>query len=232
MAVEIQPTDFRAIEEVNKIESAHPARAALHNEEFELTARAVAAIASSEPVEADCHHDFHAAHFSGRRPLSVIDLIVIHVTEGGTAQSVASYFTKQTSGGSTQLVVDDCACFRCLADTEIPWGAPGANYNGFHIEQCGWSRWLKAMWSGTHRKTLMRAAYKTAYHCRKYGISPRFLFAANLKAGMRNGITTHAECSKAFGGDHHDPGTGWPRVLFMAMVKGYYLTLRRVKKVA
>jgi hypothetical protein len=37
-----------------------------------------------------------------------------------------------------------------------------------------------------------------------YRIPTRNVAAKQLRAG-RPGITTHAECSKAFGGDHSDP---------------------------
>lgn len=225
----IFPEDVAEIAEADKKESQHPSLAELVQHERKLSASFAAP--SADPIAADCHTGFHAFHNSGLRPLSVINLVVMHATQGGTSRSVASYFTTPASGGSATLVVDDYSCYRCLLDTEIPWGAPGANYNGFHIEQCGYASWTSTIWSKTHRRTLMRAAYKAAYHCKKYGLKPRFLTAANLKAGMRNGITTHAECTKAFGGDHTDPGTGWPRLLFMTMVKGYYAVLK-VRKVA
>ena len=209
------------IAEVDKKEAAHPDLATLLDIERSLTG-AIPFTAYSE----NCNTTFPAYHSSGVRPLTVIDLIVIHATQGGTARSNASYFSRPTSGGSTQLVVDDYICYRCLRDDQIAWGAPGANYTGFHIEQCGYSSWLKSMWSTTHRRTLLRAAYKTALHCKRYGIKVRFLTAANLKAGMRDGITTHAECSIAFGGDHTDPGTGWPRLLFMTLVRSAYAAIQ------
>lgn len=221
----INPSDLAAIEAVNKIEAEHAPLHALLNAEFQLTKDAAAGYVN-EPVSANCHTEFHAVHTSGKRPLKVIDLIVIHDTEGGTARGAASYFTTPQSGGSTQLVVDDNTCYRCLDDDQIPWGAPGANYNGFHIEQAGYVSWTSAIWKTAHRKTIMRAAYKTAFHCKRYGISTRFLTAANLKAGMRNGITTHAECSKAFGGTHTDPGKNWPRLLFMILVRTYAATIK------
>jgi hypothetical protein len=218
--------DTEKIREADSHELDHPELTELLEIERTLAAAIVA-----EPISADCHAQYHAYHKSGRRPLSAINLIVMHATQGGTARSVAVYFRNPKSGGSATLVVDDYSCYRCLADNEIPWGAPGANYNGFHIEQCGYASWTAVLWSKTHRRTLMRAAYKAAYHAKKYGLKPRFLTAANLKAGMRNGITTHAECTKAFGGSHTDPGKGWPRLLFMTMVRGYYAVLK-VKKVA
>ena len=192
--------------------------------------RTILAVRRDTPIAANCNTAYHAIHDSGTRPLDQIWNIVIHATEGGTSQSVASYFTMPSAGGSTQLVTDDYECYRCLRDDEIPWGAPGMNYHGFHIEQCGYAAWLSTMWSSTHRKTLMRTAYKTALHCKKYDIPITFCFAADLKAG-KQGITTHAECTKAFGGDHTDPGAGWPRALFMGMVRSYAIAMK-VKIVA
>lgn len=223
----ITEDDQRAIDLANEKECAHPPPHVLVEHERQFASAALV----SRPISADCNFQYHAYHKSGTRPLTVIDLVVIHSSEGGTSRSVASYFKSPASGGSTQLAVDDYDCYRCLRDDEIPWGAPGANYNGFHIEQCGYAKWATSIWSKTHRRTLMRAAYKAAFHCKKYGIKPRFLVAATLRQGIRDGITTHAECSKAFGGDHVDPGTGWPRLLFMTLVRGYYASLK-VRKIA
>lgn len=180
----------------------------------------------ADKTSADCHTQFRAVHHSGTRPLSDIKLIVLHSTEGGTAAGVAHYFTQESSGGSAHLVVDDVACFRTLNNEDVPWGAPGANTDGFHIEQCGYAAWTNAEWT-VHKATLLRAAYKTAYHCHLFKIPPVFITAAGLKAGKK-GITTHAEVSKAFpnnAGNHHDPGTGWPRSYFMTAVRRYYKQL-------
>lgn len=173
-----------------------------------------------DPIKAVCHRDHYPAYRqSGSREEHEIKWIVLHSTEGGTADSVARYFQSSNAGGSTHLVVDDRECQRCLPNTTVSWGAKGANRYGFHIEQCGYARWTRAEWL-EHRPTLERAAYKTALHCKKFGIPPVFRTQAGLKRGYR-GITTHVECSRAFGGSHWDPGTGWPRTLFMAMVKAY-----------
>lgn len=178
-----------------------------------------------DPIKSPCHKDYYpAAHVSGQRPESAIKWVVLHSTEGGTADIIARYFHGSSSGGSTHLVVDDVKCQRCLPNTAICWGAPGANYAGFHIEQCGFAKWSLSTWKH-HINTLRRAAYKTALHCKKFDIPARFVWAADLRAG-KAGITTHAECSKAFGGTHWDPGPGWPRLLFMGLVKGYLLTMK------
>lgn len=175
----------------------------------------------SDPIKAPCRKDhFPASKSSGNRPLNAIRWVVLHSTEGGSADSVARYFQSSHAGGSTHLVVDDEECQRCLPNSAIPWGAAGANTHGFHIEQCGFAKWSAVLWK-SHLKTLQRAAYKTAFHCDKFNIPLVFVKAADLKAN-KPGITTHHECSKAFGGSGHwDPGFGWPRSLFMFLVRKY-----------
>jgi hypothetical protein len=174
----------------------------------------------ADPIKAACHKDHYpASKTSGSRPLSAIKFIVLHSTEGGTAKSIARFFQGSTAGGSTHLVVDDNECQRCLPNSARCWGAPGANYQGFHIEQCGYARWDVDEWM-KHEKMLRRAAFKTALHLDKFGLPAVFLTANDLKAGKK-GVTDHDECSKAFGGDHWDPGSGWPRALFMSYVRSY-----------
>ena len=179
------------------------------------------------PIGAECRRDSYPAYrTSGRRPLAAVTWIVLHSTEGGTAASVARYFQSSSARGSAHLVVDDYECQRCLPNSAVPWAAPGANYAGFHIEQCGFAQWSSEEWK-SHRATLERAAYKTAAHCDLFGIPPVFRKAADLKA-RRPGITTHVECSEAFGGTHWDPGPGWPRSLFMTLVRRYLKEIRQL----
>ena len=168
-----------------------------------------------------CNTRYHADKSSGTRSLAAVRWIVMHDTEGGTAEQIARYFSSSNAQGSAHLVIDDTSCFRCLENDEIPWGAPGANTNGFHIEQCGYAKWTSIIWSSKHRATLERAAYKAALHCKKFGIPPYFVESPELKAGKK-GVTTHAECTKAFGGSHTDPGAGWPRWWFMRRVRYHY----------
>lgn len=174
-------------------------------------------------LQAKCRRDYKAVHTSGDRSVSVIRWIVLHDEESPSAEGAAKWFTQSAAGGSAHLCVDDKECFRTLANTKIAWGAPGANTYGFHIEQAGYARWSAVVWR-KHLTTLRRAAYKTAIHCKAFNIPVRFVTAKDLDLG-RKGITTHAECSKAFGGDHTDPGPGWPRWLFMRLVKSYYAQL-------
>src|SRR5438270_4165012 len=175
-----------------------------------------------------CSREFlPAAHTSGERLNSDVYWIVLHDEEAPTARSAAEYFRSIQSGGSAHLCVDDKECYRCLANAQIPWGAAsciGANTHGFHIEQAGYAKWSAVVWR-KHYRTLDRAAYKTAVHCKVFAIPVQFVSAAELPG--KRGITTHAEITKAskrlepahaWWYTHLDPGVLWPRRRFMRRV--------------
>lgn len=213
----IQPGDHISIEAVDARENQHPSKEvleALHD----------GADVVDQPITSSCARRYTAKRTSGRRPLSEIKWVVMHSTEGPSAQSAAAWFANPDSQGSAHLSLDDSECYRCLSDDQIPWGAHGANYHGFHIEQAGFARWLTLVWSSTHRRMLDRAAYKTALHCKKFNIRPYFVTSAGLREG-KSGVTTHKQCSDAFGGTHWDPGAGWPRFIFMAAVRRHFKKL-------
>jgi hypothetical protein len=217
----IQPHEIDKIAEVDKIEGEHASLATL----AEIHSSLAAITEYRDPIPHNCRKDFHARKSSGTRPLSEIHYVVMHCTQGFTARAAASWFQNTNSQGSAHSCVDDNTCFATLDDDEIPWGAPGANYHGYHIEQAGYISFSQAVWSKTHRNTIKRAAYRAAVRCHRYNIPRQFCDAAALKAGKK-GITTHAECTKAFGGDHTDPGPNWPRGVFMFYLRYYY---RRIK---
>ena len=161
-----------------------------------------------------------AAHDSGPRRAVDVRHVVLHSTEGGTAASVAAFFAGSAQA-STQLVVDDRECYRCLPDLVIPWGAPGINRSGLHVEHCGFARWPAREWH-EHEAMLDRSAAKVARWTWQYGIPVRFVEAAALRAG-RTGITTHAQASIAFppNDGHTDPGDGFPIAHYLLRVQRY-----------
>jgi len=170
-----------------------------------------------------CNPSFRAKHDSGPRPASAIRHVVIHSTEGGTAHSVAAFF-HTTAQASTQLVVDDEDCYRCLPDLVIPWGAPGVNESGLHTEHCGYAHWTREKWL-THMPMLERSARHTAAWCRQYAIPRRWVGPWGLKL-KRKGLTTHADASRAFTpGGHTDPGPGFPRDVYLGLVNIAYQRL-------
>jgi N-acetylmuramoyl-L-alanine amidase len=179
-----------------------------------------------------------AFHESGTRSISLLRWVVLHDEEAPTARGAAQWFRSHDSRGSAHLCVDDLECYRSLPDTRIPWGAAstiGANTRGLHIEQAGFARWGVALWWGKHRRTLDRAAAKTAGYCHRYKIPAVFVDANGLLAGRR-GITTHAEVSKAsrrqdpahaWRYTHTDPGPFWPRRRFLKLVRAHLATIER-----
>lgn len=151
-------------------------------------------------IEADCN--------SGRRK-SAPTLIVLHSTEGPTAQSAVNTFVQPGAGGSTHVVVGEDGIFQGLDDEMVACGAPGANEQGLHIELAGYASWTQAQWL-SRQKTLACAARIVGAWSSRYGIPLRFVDAEGLKAGQ-SGVTTHAEVSKAFRKtDHWDPGPNFP----------------------
>lgn len=149
---------------------------------------------------------------------------MIHSTEGGTAKSVAAYFATSAQA-STQIVVDDRECYRCVPDLVVPWGAPGVNTSGLHVEHCGFARWTRDEWLD-HLPTLERSAAKVARWCWTFAIPRRYLDVAELRAG-KAGIVTHATASAAFppNAGHSDPGPGFPRDVHLALVRRFYREL-------
>jgi hypothetical protein len=210
----ILPHEISKIAKVDAIEAIHPPRATL------LSIHAELALLPADAISRNCRKDYHARHSSGTRPLDQIWWVVMHDTEGPSAQSAAVWFENPASQGSSNSVVDNRVCYATLDDDEIPWGAPGANYHGYHIEQAGYARWTNVIWSKTHRETVKRAAYRAAVRCQRYDLPIRFCTAEMLRA-KKKGITTHAECTKAFGGNHTDPGFGYPMNLLLYYTRKY-----------
>lgn len=170
-----------------------------------------------------CSGRYTAVHDSGIRSRSDIRYIVLHTTESpaDSAPVVARYFTKESSGGSAHLVIDDDHCYRTLNDLVIPWAAPPLNTSGYHIEHCGYAKWTEREWH-RHELTLNQSAYKAALRCGRYSIVPRLLTDTQLKTGTRSGIVTHAQVSRVFHkSDHTDPGPGFPLDFYVGLVKDY-----------
>jgi len=166
-----------------------------------------------------CQQGPRASKDSGFRRAKDIRWIVVHSAEGTSAGGVAAWFARKNATASTQLAVDDSKCIRMLPDLIVPWGAPGANENGVHVELCGYARWSRAEWL-SHMDMLQMAAYRCAVWCHAYKIPPRWLHRWHLRVGRVRGITTHNEVSLAFRKSNHwDPGQGFPRDVFLKLVK-------------
>ena len=179
------------------------------------------------PILSPCDSSYPAARSGGTRdPKKDIKWVVVHDTEGGSARSVAQMFSRQSATASTHLVVDEGECYRMLRNDQIPWGAPGANTNGFHIEHVGFARWTREEWLN-HELTLRRGAYKTALHLNAWGLPARWVGPLGLRLG-RKGITTHADVTKwkRTAGGHTDPGANFPKDVYLQYVKLYLKSIQ------
>lgn len=169
-------------------------------------------------------HDYTAAHLSGYVPKASKKVIVIHDMEVDApltaAEAVGSYFSRGSSGGSTQYGIDNNSIQQYLAPTAIPWGAPNCNSQGIHIEQMGKASWSTDKWKTYARGTIDRCAWLVAKLSIDFNIPIDHLSVAELKAGKR-GVVTHYDCTKAFGGSHTDPGPNYPMKMMLDKAKEY-----------
>lgn len=182
-----------------------------------------------QKVKAPCSTRYRAVHHSGGRPLEAITCEVIHCTQGDTAAGAARWFTNPDSSGSAHRCVDNDVCYRTLPADLIPWGAPGLNFHGMHLEMAGFDSWSNHFWREQKDKTLRRAAYKTALDAKKFGFPIRWLGVDDLQDGNLRGITDHWAVSHAFRlSFHHDPRDsfdattyGYPHHYLMELTKFY-----------
>ena len=181
---------------------------------------------ASTPLGANCNPRYRAVHHSGRRHESAIQVSVVHTAEALDAEGVARYFTSPRSGGSAQRCIGAEECWRSLPDSVIPWAAPPFNTTGVHNEPAALARWTTTQWL-RHPRLLRRLAFKTAQDCHRHGLEAKWLTEGELRL-IRNGnrlvtgLTTHALISKVFKmSSHWDPGNGFPKRLFLLLVKRY-----------
>jgi len=180
-------------------------------------------LASSDNLPAPECKFIQASIHGGKRDMSRVKWIVIHVTDGGSsAENIGNYFAAEPRevlqpdgtyrtepGGSTNLVVGEDGCVQSVPDDVIPAGAPPLNETGLHIEFVGQSKWSRAQWL-ERLQTLEHGRRKIRDWSRKYGIPRALRGSGELLAGLP-GATTHASITQAWHKTSHlDPGPGFP----------------------
>lgn len=147
-------------------------------------------------------------------------VIVIHSTEGGTAEGAAAYLENRTDG-SAHVVVDNTDTFMLRRANRTTCGCAGFNQDVYHIEQAGYAAWKRPRWL-RNLPTVRRAAYCAARVAKQYNIPVRWLSPQELRQG-KSGITSHLNVtlSKVGTTTHTDPGKGYPKHTFMAFVRRY-----------
>jgi hypothetical protein len=146
---------------------------------------------------------------------SSIKWIVLHVMQApeklSTAEGTQNYFASTSVKASTHFSCDADSTVQSVMIADVAYGAGGANAAGVHIEQAGYSEQSAADWSDEYSQRMLveQVAPLVGRLAARLQIPLRFVDAAGLKRGDR-GVTTHKQCSDAFGGSHWDPGLAYP----------------------
>lgn len=169
---------------------------------------------------------------SGGRPIIII---VIHSMESpnkpDTAEAIGRFFQGLPTSGkaSAHIGGDQNSLVRYVHDKDVAYAAPGANRIGLHLELSGYARYRNGEWSQPEMMSMLSLAARQVREWSKaYNIPLRYVDAGQLRAGA-SGVTTHNECTKAFGGTHWDPGPGFPIQSFVAMANTGRTTLEEVE---
>lgn len=159
----------------------------------------------------------------GPQPKSVIVLHAMQWPERGNSAEWCGRFFAGLEGpapeASAHYAVDTDSIVECVPPDRIAWHAPGCNKQGIGIEHAGFARQTHYEWLDPYGLAMLAlSARLSAELCRHFGIPPRFIDREDLRAGHA-GITTHAECSLAWGkSSHMDPGPGFPMREYLALV--------------
>lgn len=153
------------------------------------------------------------ANVGGSRPLSAIDMILVHCTQGDTAAGAANWWARRFiapgSNGSAHVVFDDDVMYRAVDDNQVAYGARGYNYQGLHIEIAGWASWSRDTWLSHMPRLEGAAAFQAAGH-KLYGVP--------FRESTSNGYHSHAGLP---GNDHTDPGPNFPWDVYVPRVKAH-----------
>jgi len=162
---------------------------------------------------------------ANRVPPSV-DLIVIHTMEApltpGTARNIATWFASDAAPrASVHYCIDNAEVIQTLPETQVAWGAEGANGKGIHLEHAGYANFSPNDWARPEAQAMLtKSAALVAQIARDWNIPVQYVNAADLARGLR-GITTHADVTKFSGiGDHWDPGPHFPMGDYIRAVQG------------
>lgn len=162
--------------------------------------------------------------YRGRK--AKLRLIVMHTMESpehdDTAENVAAWFAGANAPlASAHACVDNNSVVLCLPPSDTAWAAPGANADGYQIEQAGRAAQGIAGWADAYSQSMLRLS---AAHARSIaqaaGIPLVHLTDAQLAAGAA-GFVGHDQVSRVYKrSDHTDPGPDFPWTQYMALVNG------------
>lgn len=144
-----------------------------------------------------------------------IKLLVIHTTEGpnrdglGDLEGLADYFDSPKSQVSSTVAIDgEGFSARLMPDASKPWTQASYNSVSLSIENIGYSATTRDEWFKKYPRQLAANSRWLAYWSDKHKIPLRR--AVTLSGGVqKNGVATHKQLG-VYGGNHGDPGRGYP----------------------
>jgi hypothetical protein len=155
---------------------------------------------------------------------AAVTLIVIHASEGAQSyQSLGNWFANPANAVSSHVGVDDTVntVGEYVTRDRKAWTAANANPVAVQAELCtpagASDTWTAAEWN-SHPNMLANCAAWIAEEAAHFNIPIVKLTAAQAQGGGR-GVCQHADLG-AWGGGHHDCGTGFPIDAVIALAGG------------
>jgi hypothetical protein len=176
--------------------------------------------------------------WGGGRDGKAVRYAVVHYTAGSERSSSplngALNDQNRTDGTSTNYFVgsgldNQLAVIQCVLTKDRGNAArTKGNRLGIQYEFCGTAQ-TRAQWlDEASLATLHNGAHQMARDCKKYDLPVRRLSVAETRAAWYDfpngpkGIVGHVDITRAYpedGGDHTDPGTGFPWDLYLELVQ-------------
>jgi hypothetical protein len=151
---------------------------------------------------------------------SGVRLVVVHTAEGArTYRELGNFFASSSSGVSSHTGIDDTpgVIGEYVSVDLKAWTAAAANPYAVQTELCAFAAWDYPTWCG-HPALVENCAAWIAEECGRFGIPLRRLSAAEAQGGAA-GVCGHVDLGPD-GGNHWDPGPGFPWDDVMEMAGG------------
>jgi N-acetyl-anhydromuramyl-L-alanine amidase AmpD len=161
----------------------------------------------------------------------VVSLLVVHVMEAKqsstTAEAVGVWFAKPQSPisppppgfapkASAHVGFDRDSGVQYVRPSDIAWGAPGGNFQGYHIEHAGYSAETDADWASADNDAMLRlSAQHAAKAVRHFGLSVTRLSLDEVAACTRDALIRKGELQGVLSGSvgglcgHKDLTDAW-----------------------
>ena len=150
---------------------------------------------------------------------AAVRLVVLHTAEGAlTYQSLGAFFQNPASQVSSHVGIDDTpnTVGEYVRPNYKAWTQANANPVAIAAEMCAFAAWSTDEWM-THPEMLKNCANWIAEECNRFNIPIVRLTPAQAQGGGE-GICGHVDLG-AWGGNHWDPGLGFPMDYVIQMAK-------------